>query len=184
MTKRLIGAAALALVAAAPAQASAAVPKPLRAEYQQHYKEVAKRHGDRAPGCNLFRTCKGKATTARVRKSNATLERMLYVPKPPAPVSTPAPASAPASTAPAPTASVVSGSGATGSGGYSIPSSIVMCESGGDYNAVNPSSGAYGAYQILPSTSAGLGCDMSTPAGQDRCAAKVWATQGRGAWVC
>ncbi len=27
-----------------------------------------------------------------------------------------------------------------------------MCESGGDYGAVNPSSGAGGAYQILPST--------------------------------
>ena len=27
-----------------------------------------------------------------------------------------------------------------------------MCESGGNYGAVNPSSGAGGAYQILPST--------------------------------
>ena len=27
-----------------------------------------------------------------------------------------------------------------------------MCESGGNYSAVNPSSGAGGAYQILPST--------------------------------
>ena len=41
-------------------------------------------------------------------------------------------------------------------GGYAIPREIVMCESGGDYNAVNPSSGAYGAYQIMPSTSAAL----------------------------
>src|SRR5262249_35173370 len=37
-------------------------------------------------------------------------------------------------------------------GPYSIPTYIVMCESGGDYGAVNPSSGAGGAYQILPST--------------------------------
>ena len=37
-------------------------------------------------------------------------------------------------------------------GPYSIPAYIVMCESGGDYSAVNPSSGAGGAYQILPST--------------------------------
>ncbi|MFZ0041437.1 MAG: peptidoglycan-binding protein, partial [Solirubrobacteraceae bacterium] len=40
----------------------------------------------------------------------------------------------------------------SGSGGYSIPSGIVDCESGGNYSAVNPSSGAGGAYQILPST--------------------------------
>ena len=37
-------------------------------------------------------------------------------------------------------------------GDYAIPNAIVMCESGGNYNAVNPSSGAGGAYQILPST--------------------------------
>ena len=37
-------------------------------------------------------------------------------------------------------------------GPYSIPAYIVMCESGGNYSAVNPSSGAGGAYQILPST--------------------------------
>lgn len=69
-------------------------------------------------------------------------------------------------------------------GGYSIPESIVQCESGGDYSAVNPSSGAYGAYQILPSTSAAYGCDMSTPAGQDACAAEIYADSGGSAWVC
>ncbi len=37
-------------------------------------------------------------------------------------------------------------------GPYSIPTYIVMCESGGNYGAVNASSGAGGAYQILPST--------------------------------
>jgi hypothetical protein len=37
-------------------------------------------------------------------------------------------------------------------GDWAIPSSIVMCESGGNFGAVNPSSGAGGAYQILPST--------------------------------
>src|SRR4029077_17777237 len=37
-------------------------------------------------------------------------------------------------------------------GPYSIPTYIVMCESGGNYHALNPSSGAGGAYQILPST--------------------------------
>ena len=37
-------------------------------------------------------------------------------------------------------------------GDWAIPESIVMCESGGNFEAVNPSSGAGGAYQILPST--------------------------------
>ena len=37
-------------------------------------------------------------------------------------------------------------------GDWAIPESIVMCESGGNFDAVNPSSGAGGAYQILPST--------------------------------
>ena len=37
-------------------------------------------------------------------------------------------------------------------GDWAIPESIVMCESGGNCEAVNPSSGAGGAYQILPST--------------------------------
>ena len=37
-------------------------------------------------------------------------------------------------------------------GPYSIPTYIVMCESGGNYAALNPSSGAGGAYQIIPST--------------------------------
>jgi peptidoglycan hydrolase-like protein with peptidoglycan-binding domain len=43
-------------------------------------------------------------------------------------------------------------SASSSSGGYVIPASIVQCESGGDYSAVDPTSGAGGAYQILPST--------------------------------
>ena len=34
--------------------------------------------------------------------------------------------------------------------GFAIPKAIVMCESGGNYGALNPSSGAGGAYQFLP----------------------------------
>jgi transglycosylase-like protein len=69
-------------------------------------------------------------------------------------------------------------------GGYAIPESIVMCESGGNYGARNPGSGAYGAYQILPSTAKAHDCDLSTPRGQDSCAAKIWSRQGSSAWVC
>jgi len=72
-----------------------------------------------------------------------------------------------------------------GTGNYAIPTSIVMCESGGNYNAYNPSSGARGAYQILPSTSAAYGCNMATPAGQDDCAARIWnGGAGRSQWAC
>jgi hypothetical protein len=79
-------------------------------------------------------------------------------------------------------------------GQWTIPAYIVMCESGGDYNAVNPSSGAYGAYQILPQHWSatgfgygspgicyGLGMD---PAGQDECARRIWNSAGPGAWAC
>src|SRR5262249_9542806 len=56
-------------------------------------------------------------------------------------------------------AAVGTGAGAPAylGGPYSIPTYIVMCESGGNYHAVNPSSGAGGAYQILPSTWAAYG---------------------------
>jgi peptidoglycan hydrolase CwlO-like protein len=73
-------------------------------------------------------------------------------------------------------------------GPYSIPTYIVMCESGGNYGAVNPSSGAGGAYQILPSTwelYGGSGVPNDAPKQeQDRIAAEIWADSGSSAWVC
>ena len=73
-------------------------------------------------------------------------------------------------------------------GPYSIPAYIVMCESGGDYGALNASSGAGGAYQILPSTwdlYGGQGEPQEAPKEeQDRIAAEIWADSGGGAWVC
>lgn len=73
-------------------------------------------------------------------------------------------------------------------GPYSIPTYIVMCESGGNYSALNPSSGAGGAYQILPSTwelYGGKGEPQNAPkAEQDRIAAEIWADSGSSAWVC
>jgi septal ring factor EnvC (AmiA/AmiB activator) len=73
-------------------------------------------------------------------------------------------------------------------GPYSIPTYIVMCESGGNYSALNPSSGAGGAYQILPSTwelygGAGAPHEASKEE-QDRIAAEIWADSGPSAWVC
>jgi len=73
-------------------------------------------------------------------------------------------------------------------GPYTIPTYIVMCESGGNYGAVNPSSGAGGAYQILPSTwelYGGQGEPQNAPkAEQDRIASEIWADSGSSAWVC
>jgi septal ring factor EnvC (AmiA/AmiB activator) len=73
-------------------------------------------------------------------------------------------------------------------GPYSIPAYIVMCESGGDYSALNASSGAGGAYQILPSTwdlYGGQGAPHEAPkAEQDRIASEIWADSGGSAWVC
>jgi predicted nucleic acid-binding Zn-ribbon protein len=75
-------------------------------------------------------------------------------------------------------------------GDYSIPESIVRCESGGNYNALNPSSGAGGAYQMLPETYKGLGGRFKAPQlapkwEQDQLAAKLWnGGAGRGNWEC
>jgi predicted nucleic acid-binding Zn-ribbon protein len=73
-------------------------------------------------------------------------------------------------------------------GPYSIPTYIVMCESGGNYGALNPASGAGGAYQILPSTwqlYGGQGEPQSaSKAEQDRIAGEIWADSGPSAWVC
>jgi len=87
-------------------------------------------------------------------------------------------------------AAVGTGAGAPAylGGPYSIPTYIVMCESGGNYHAVNSSSGAGGAYQILPSTWAaygGQGAPQDAPkAEQDRIAAEIWRDSGPSAWAC
>jgi septal ring factor EnvC (AmiA/AmiB activator) len=75
-------------------------------------------------------------------------------------------------------------------GDFAIPKEIVMCESGGNYGALNPSSGAGGAYQMLPETYKGLGGKHAAPhlapkSEQDRLAAKLWdGGRGRGNWAC
>jgi septal ring factor EnvC (AmiA/AmiB activator) len=81
-----------------------------------------------------------------------------------------------------------SGSPAYLGGPYAIPTYIVMCESGGNYHALNPSSGAGGAYQILPSTWAAYGGQgepqNASKAEQDRIAAEIWRDSGPSAWSC
>jgi peptidoglycan hydrolase CwlO-like protein len=73
-------------------------------------------------------------------------------------------------------------------GDWAIPQAIVMCESGGNFGAVNPSSGAGGAYQILPSTWSlygGSGSPQSaSPQRQSQIASQIWADSGASAWAC
>lgn len=73
-------------------------------------------------------------------------------------------------------------------GDWAIPQSIVICESGGNWEAVNPSSGAGGAYQILPSTWELYGGEGNpedaSPGEQSEIAAQIWADSGASAWVC
>src|SRR5579875_215646 len=105
--------------------------------------------------------------------------------------SEPSAASAPPASealAPAPSYANTGAPSYGGTGGYAIPASIVMCESGGNYAAVNPTTGAGGAYQSLPSTSAAYGGQGlpqdAPPAEQNRIAAEIYATQGPSAWTC
>lgn len=75
------------------------------------------------------------------------------------------------------------------SNGWAIPESIVMCESGGNYSAENPTSTASGAYQIIDGTWGGYGgyshASDAPPSVQDERAAQIWAGgAGRGNWVC
>jgi septal ring factor EnvC (AmiA/AmiB activator) len=73
-------------------------------------------------------------------------------------------------------------------GDWAIPEAIVMCESGGNFNAVNPSSGAGGAYQIMPSTwrlYGGSGAPQdASPSEQSQVASQIWADSGPSAWAC
>lgn len=74
-------------------------------------------------------------------------------------------------------------------GPFAIPTYIVMCESGGNYRALNPSSMAGGAYQIIPSTWKAYGGEgpyahLAPKAEQDRIAAIIWREDGPGAWSC
>lgn len=164
---------------AAPTQAHRIgdVAGPVAKHYSALWHACAERAGCQ-PGRNIRREgVKTKDGTRPARKvdllrSSVTLDRWLH--PAPAPVSTTlsTPAQATVSATPV----------AASSGG--MPSCTWAPESGGSYTAVNPSSGAYGKYQIIPSTWAAHCSGISKdPAGQETCARRVMAAQGAGAWV-
>lgn len=178
MIRRTLAAAAVA-VTTLTIPATAAAQTPLQARYEHAYQQVAHQFGHRAPGRNIVRyglPNHKPATPRLILRSLAVLHRML------------APPAAAVSYTPAPASTTQPAAAFSGSSGYTIPSSIVQCESGGNWSAVNPSSGAGGAYQILPSTwqaYGGTGTPQNaSPAEQSTIAAKIWATQGPSAWSC
>jgi len=73
-----------------------------------------------------------------------------------------------------------------GDGQYSVPGEIVQRESGGNYGSCNESTGACGAYQVMPSTWDGYGgyasaCDAPESV-QDQWAAEAYAQAGTQPW--
>jgi len=74
------------------------------------------------------------------------------------------------------------------SGGWVIPGSIVICESGGQ-NLTPNSAGASGYYQIIPSTwqeygGTGSAAYQASKAEQDAVATRIWNGSGPHAWDC
>ena len=143
-------------------------------------REVVAKLGKRAAGRDIVRwkvVKRGgttrRATRAELKAYRDTLARMLAPP-----------ASALATTSSA-TQSAASTTGGSGSG--NLPTCTWLPESGGNWNAVNSSSGAGGRYQIMPSTWAangGTGLPQNaSPAEQTRVAENIMRTQGSGAWA-
>lgn len=172
----LVAACAVALLTSIPLTASAATP---RERYQATYERVDRHnagpyeHG--VAGRNLADDGLESGKDASAEQLRAGVQVMLRMLRPPVvkPVVVDAPES---STPPAPVASVPPTSASSGCTGMEAESGTA------GYSAYNPSSGATGCYQIIPSTAAAYDCDLSTPAGQDSCAAAICAGQGSGAW--
>ena len=113
------------------------------------------------------------------RKAWLNRAALAAVPAPAPPVS--APVAAPAAvTQPASTST------ATYSGGSGYQACVIAAESGGNPSAVNPSSGAGGLYQFLPSTWAALGHSglpqNASVAEQNQAFQQQYAQSGGAAW--
>ena len=92
-----------------------------------------------------------------------------------------------AAAAPSSDSSASSAGSASSAAPGSFQSCVLSRESGGNYSAVNSSSGAGGAYQFLPSTWASLGMPGSpqnaSPAQQDQAFQQLYAQQGSAPWA-
>jgi hypothetical protein len=89
--------------------------------------------------------------------------------------------------APAAVTQPASTSTATYSGSGSYQQCVIAAESGGNASAVNPSSGAGGLYQFLPSTWAALGHsglpENASVAEQNQAFQQEFAQSGTSAWA-
>jgi hypothetical protein len=178
--------AALAFVLPSTASADMADCKPkLERNYSKHYRQVAHKHGTRAPGRNirrqgvLFRHVTFRATCGEIRRSDHQLKKLLARP-------TFAELTRLAVPPPQPPAGVQSTTQRATGGPLA---SIRACESGGNY-ATNTGNGFYGAYQFTLETWQAMGGSglpsNASPAEQDMRAAKLWnGGAGAGNWpVC
>jgi len=175
---------AITVVAAPAAHADRAdCPAKLEKTYSSKYKEVAKRHGKRAPGRNirrygvLFKGVVFDATCGEIRRSRGQLKRLLARPKYTTLVRTATPPSQPPSG--------VASSGYTAGGTLEA---IAQCESGGD-PTTDTGNGFYGKYQFTPGTWASVGGSgnpaQASEAEQDMRAAALYAQAGASPWpVC
>lgn len=160
--------------------------------------EVVRALGKRAPGRDIVRwgvvKRNGKtrrATQAELMNYRDALSRML-APARPSPTaashsSTAGVSSSTSGQTPAPQYRAVTDSSSSGSGAGNLPTCTWQPESGGDWHAVNSSSGAGGRYQIMPSTWAAYGGTGSpqdaSPAEQTAVAERIMQSQGPSAWV-
>ena len=115
------------------------------------------------------------------RKAWLNRAALAAVPAPAPPPTVSAPVAAPAAvTQPASTST------ATYSGGSGYQGCVIAAESGGNASAVNPSSGAGGLYQFLPSTWAALGHSglpqNASVAEQNQAFQQEYAQSGTSAW--
>jgi nucleoid-associated protein YgaU len=106
------------------------------------------------------------------------------IPAPPPPPAAAVPAPPPAGSAPVqPAVPVTTGAGAPGS----FQACVIARESGGNPQAVNPSSGAGGLYQFLPSTWAALGHsglpENASVAEQNQAFQQAYAQSGTSPWA-
>lgn len=159
--------------------------------------QVVKALGSRAPGRDIVRqgVLKRNGKTRRPTHTELisyrdALSRMLAPPPAPTPASyssTGSTSSSPSTYTAAPQGSTASYSSSSGSGSGNLPACTWQPESGGDWHAVNPSSGAGGRYQIMPSTWAangGTGSPQSaSPAEQTAVAQRIMQSQGTSAWT-
>ena len=131
----------------------------------------AGRHRDRIAAVKAARAAAARAAAARAAAARAAAAR-----------------AAAAAAAQQQQATQASATASTASaGGSPLPACTWQPESGGNPQAVNPSTGAGGYYQIMPSTWAaygGSGAPQDAPMSeQTAIAEKIWANQGPSAWV-